>query len=324
MNNLFNKESIVKLNNSIIKYFGIPHNNTIKELDKILSNDYKNIIVLIYDHINNKDDILCKIRNKNTINNNSIIKEINDNTNYTAYGLFPFGKAKYEDINHLYKQIINISKIDNKKLIYAYIEDDYNNINILLDSLKDDIVIITSLKDTYIPIITYSKENNDKEGIIRKVEFKDYNKVKVLTNELKDLLYKKRRDIFLNVVMYTQQEFYQVCEEYNDTLCLIYEKDNEILGLIEVQIINAGENRRLRQRSNLIINKLIVKEEYRRKGIGTKLYNEILTFSKKRKVDYINIKSYYFTKEMTKFIENLDIKPLEVNYVLNISNTYKN
>ena len=53
----------------------------------------------------------------------TITKEIKENGKYLAYGLYPFGKDPYNDVNEMDDKIINLCKEPGKKYIYAYQED---------------------------------------------------------------------------------------------------------------------------------------------------------------------------------------------------------
>lgn len=284
------------IKNSLIKH--LKDNNQEKlllELDKLLL-DYTNVII---------------IADKQILKDKSILKIINETKDYTAYGIFPDGKGSYESLDNLYKQIINLSKIDTKKIIYIYNIENIDQ-NIILENIKNSLIIINSHEK----IIEIKKKENIDEGVIREAKFNDYSKVKKLTDTVKDINYKQRKDLFINVVVYTQQEFHLLTQKYDDKLCLVYELDNEIIGLIEAQIVNTRDNRKLREKANLIIKNIIVKEEYRRKKIGTKLYNELLKFAKKRRVDNIKISTYYFNEDLIKFIESIDMKELSREYIL--------
>ncbi len=50
----------------------------------------------------------------------SILTQINSAGQYKAYGLFPFGKNHYQDLDDMLSQIKKISTLDQKKYIYAY------------------------------------------------------------------------------------------------------------------------------------------------------------------------------------------------------------
>ena len=94
---------------------------------------------------------------KEKLKYSSIIELINEKTEYSAYSLFPFGVGAYEDLDMLYKQIINLSKLDGKKFIYAYVEEPEYSLNELgvNDSKVVDMI---------------NKFNNDVENLVKNLE----------------------------------------------------------------------------------------------------------------------------------------------------------
>lgn len=53
----------------------------------------------------------------------TIVDEINENGEYQAYSLFPFGDNCYNNIDEMYEKIIDITKKSGKKYIYAYYDN---------------------------------------------------------------------------------------------------------------------------------------------------------------------------------------------------------
>ena len=49
-----------------------------------------------------------------------IIEQINQDTSYSAYGIFPFGVGAYQTRDEAYQRILNLTKHEGKKLIYSY------------------------------------------------------------------------------------------------------------------------------------------------------------------------------------------------------------
>ena len=513
---------LTSLSNSILKKYGLnTYHNTLQEVDELLKNDYKNIIILLYDGMGSrildktleKDSFLiknklCDITSvfpattaaattsllsglnpyehgylgwdvyfddidktitvfRNTIKDTkepididikeklkykSIIELINNETEYSAYSLFPFGLGAYENLDMLYKQIINLSKLDGKKFIYAYVDEpDYSlheygvsdikikelinkfnkDVENLSNNLEDTLLIITAdhghvesnpvyledypdifnlldrttsidsrataykiksnKKDEFetlfnkhfgndfklytkeeviknkffgdgnknkyfdsaigdylsigignkyikynsykekdpifkshhagitedevlIPLITISKKENIEDGIIREIEFKDYKQVKKIADSIIRLRYTKRKDVFQIGASYSQNDFYNLSKKIDDRLCVVYEVNKEILGMMELRITCTSGNIRYNYMSSLIIENIAVKEEYRRQKIATKLYEYAVKYAKKRRVFNIKIKCYEFNTDMKKFIKSLSMKPYETEY----------
>ncbi len=226
-------ECLTNLSNSILKHFNIKtYHNTIPFIDKILDENYKNVIVvlcdgmgsILLDEVLSKDSFLIKNRIKtitsvypptttaattsflsglnpnehgwlgwdlyfkkenkvismftNTLKDSSIIAEeysvasstypyesIMDKISkkYETYTVLPFKEEKYEILSNQVDKIIELSKLPNKKFIYAYYEDpdhllhDYginselvknefkninDNLEYMCSKLEDSVVII--------------------------------------------------------------------------------------------------------------------------------------------------------------------------------------
>ena len=226
-------ECLTNLSNSILKHFNInTYHNTIPFIDKILDENYKNVIVILcdgmgsilLDEVLSKDSFLIENRIKaitsvypptttaattsflsglnpnehgwlgwdlyfkkedkvitmftNTLKNSSIIAENYNvasttypyeniikkiNKQYEAYTILPFKEEKYKKLKNQVEKILELSKLPNKKFIYAYYEDpdhllhDYginnelvknefkninDNLEYMCSKLEDSVVII--------------------------------------------------------------------------------------------------------------------------------------------------------------------------------------
>lgn len=72
-----------------------------------------------------KDDIISNnfLKVKNKLAKRTIADEINENTNYEAIELFPFGENKYNNLDEMLEIIKNKCNENGKKYIYAYDEE---------------------------------------------------------------------------------------------------------------------------------------------------------------------------------------------------------
>lgn len=379
----------------------------------------------------------------------SIVERINNETDFKAYGLFPFGNGKYETRKQLYTQLVNITKIEGKKYIYAYIEEPDHSMHELgtsdikikeliktineeiielSDKLKNTLLIITAdhghldstpiilkeykdiyntlerttgieprctsfkvktgkqqefeklfnqyfkddfilytkeevikqelfgqgdfnkyfksaigdylaiaTKDKYInydekgdvlksmhagitedemliPLICISKKDDPKEGFIREANFKDYSKFKRFANKFQEKYAVSRRDIFFKTATYCQNEFFKLCIQDDDTICLFYMLNEEIIGFIEGKVTSTDGKRLYNYQSILTIERIMVKEEYRRQKVGTKLYEAIYKYAKKRKINRIEIKVYNFSPEAIEFLKSINMSILSYQF----------
>ena len=124
----------------------------------------------------------------------------------------------------------------------------------------------------------------------------------------------KRKDIFPLRASYTQSEFYQLTINKNDTMCLVYEFNKEIVGMIELEVTSTYGDNRYNYINTLVIKKIAVKEDYRRCGIGTKLFNYAREYAKKRRIYNIKFSVYNFNKDAVKFIKSVGMKEYRAEY----------
>lgn len=308
--------------NSILKNVSLTSGDSISELDSILKTEYRNIILIITKDLdlskleNNsflvRNRFMSKITSKNKkINLSAVIQDINLRTDFNSYGLFKDVKRGYENINQVYKQIINLTAINTKKYIFSYIEDeDINKLNTNMNKLsrkvKDALIILTSINNQEIVLI--NKKEEEHNYIVRKPVVSDFTELKkiVFPYQIESRL--QRKDIFSANRTYTLEEFSSLCRKNNGTYALLYEENNEILGFIEAKIKNVGlHNRRLNSNYILVIEKIMVKKESRRQKIATILYKEIEKYAKKTRVERIETEVYSFDLETIKLLESLNL-----------------
>lgn len=114
----------------------------------------------------------------------TILDKINSLNKYKAYGLFPFGKNSYKDLNDMHKKIKEICSLDGKKYIYAYYnEPDHTmhrngtNVDItkkLIEKLNTTTEqLVKELNDTLV-IILADHGHIDTKVINLEIEYPDF------------------------------------------------------------------------------------------------------------------------------------------------------
>lgn len=92
------------------------------------------------------------------------------------------------------------------------------------------------------------------------------------------------------------------------TAIFVAELDGELIGLAEVLIKKNIPYPLKKDREWVVLDTIIVKKEYRAKGIGNMLFDTILDWSKEKRVSRIEINVYEFNKSAIKFYESLGFK----------------
>lgn len=443
-----NVKSIANVYSAFERYFGMkPNYSCLRKIEQLLKEEeYKNIIILNYDglstsHLDNLsiDSILVKnlvysttvapysfdsdIENIYNEFGNKLVENINLNTDYNAYGIFPYGLGAYKSSDEAYQRIINLSSGSNKKVIYASFEDlvEANGLNLatlknklesindsissLADSIQDSLIFIVSnfgsvvkkhinladysdifgliddikyinnnscfvkmedslfkefkmrlvnefgnsflvlpkkvaverklfkedskffgdylivsvsdigfisdisgnglsKEEAMVPIISIKKRPYREE--IRRSRVEDYEVVIRAMRWVQRERFKLRRDIFLSLGGLGRLEFASLCDRTISNNCFVYDINGKIAGFIITKIESADTNGSYLDHDYFTIQFLYVFEEYRRKGIGTKLYKEAVRYAKKLHFTRVEIPFWYIDQDMEKFIVHLE------------------
>lgn len=443
-----NVKSIANVYSAFERYFGMkPNYSCLRKIEQLLKEEeYKNIIILNYNglstsHLDNLsiDSILVKnlvysttvapysfdsdVENIYNKFGNKLVENINLNTDYNAYGIFPYGLGAYRSTDEAYQRIINLSSGSNKKVIYASFEDlvEANGLNLttlknklesindsissLADSIQDSLIFIVSnfgsvvkryvnfadypdildlIKDikyininscfikmedslfkefkmrlvnefgnsflvlsrkvaiernllkedseffgnylivsvsdigfisdisgnglskeeAMVPIIAIKKKPYREE--IRRSRVEDYEVIIRAMRDVQRERFKVRRDIFLSLGGLGRLEFSSLCDRTISNNCFVYDINGKIAGFIITKIKSADTNGPYLDHDYFTIQFLYVFEEYRRKGIGTKLYKEAVRYAKKLHFTRVEIPFWYIDKDIEKFIAHLE------------------
>lgn len=441
-------KSIANVYSAFERYFGMkPNYSCLRKIEQLLKEEeYKNIIILNYNglstsHLDNLsiDSILVKnlvysttvapysfdsdVENIYNEFGNKLVENINLNTDYNAYGIFPYGLGAYKSSDEAYQRIINLSSGSNKKVIYASFEDlvEANGLNLttlknklesindsisnLADSIQDSLIFVVSnfgnvvkkyvnfadypdildlIKDikyinnnscfikmedslfkefktrlvnefgnsflvlskevaiersllredseffgnylivsvsdigfisdisgnglskeeAIVPIIAIKKKPYREE--IRRSRVEDYEVIIRAMRGVQRERFKVRRDIFLSLGGLGRLEFASLCDRTISNNCFVYDINGKIAGFIITKIKPADTSGPYLDHDYFTIQFLYVFEEYRRKGIGTKLYKEAVRYAKKLHFTRVEIPFWYIDKDIEKFIAHLE------------------
>ena len=94
----------------------------------------------------------------------------------------------------------------------------------------------------------------------------------------------------------------------NDKICLVYEKDNEIIGFCMAQINITGENKT----KTLFINYIFVLQSYRRNKIGTLLMNKLQEIAKQYKCNKIQLSVFCFNQNAIEFYKKIGMNEQKI------------
>ena len=97
-----------------------------------------------------------------------------------------------------------------------------------------------------------------------------------------------RSDLFTSKRKFLEYEFYNYCTKSNGEVCFVYEISEEIVGFIFAKLKFIRDVDTYTERSYVSIENIYVREEYRRRGIGTKLYEEVMRYAKSIRIKKIS------------------------------------
>ncbi len=343
------KKNMDNLLVSVEKFFGLNYNLvSLSKLDRYFNNDnYKNLIILSYDCLDVKvfskyvlsDSFLGKHIffnitvpkvDEDKLMHLDLIKKINDVENCYAYGVFPFGVGAYTTIEEANKRVINLSLGKEKKLIYVSYKGFYKNncdgiekINQdcmeLCNKLDNSVILILGESINYdlkVPLCVVKRISNSEN--IRLATIKDINVVNELVQSSWNNRINCRRDLFKQRRKFTEFEFYNFCSRARGDVCFVCEISEEVVGILLAKINIIKDEECFADRSYIIIENIYVKEDFRRRKIGTKLYNSICEYAKKNKIMKIQFNVYKFEEDLICFIQSLNGREQNTVYELDI------
>ena len=144
----------------------------------------------------------------------------------------------------------------------------------------------------------------DEKVIIRKAKLNDFQGVHKLIMQVHKLHVSKRNDIYKDIDPMNFEEFKAELSNSNN-IYLIAELENEIVGICFSQIKEILNNKIMKDRRLLHIEDICVDENYQKKGIGKKLYNQIVQLAKEKNIDNIELMVWGFNENAIKFYKNL-------------------
>ncbi|MGL4741493.1 MAG: GNAT family N-acetyltransferase [Sarcina sp.] len=146
------------------------------------------------------------------------------------------------------------------------------------------------------------------EIVIENLKLEDFEEFNELFLELHMLHAKNRGDIYLEVSNLETRKIFE--EELNDekaiTLCA--RCNSKIVGVCLLTIKETGDNKLTRKRCIGYMEVLIVKEEFKKQGIGKKLFDEVKRQAVEMGAEYLELMSWEFNEPALKFYEKQGMK----------------
>lgn len=144
----------------------------------------------------------------------------------------------------------------------------------------------------------------NEEVIIRKAKEEDFKQLHKLIMQVHKIHVEERRDMYKDVDPLNFEEFKNELLDTNN-IYLVAEIDKKVVGLCFAQIKKISNNKIMKDREILNISDICVDKDERRKGIGEKLYSQVLQIGNEKNIDSIELMVWGFNKNAIKFYEKI-------------------
>lgn len=143
--------------------------------------------------------------------------------------------------------------------------------------------------------------------IIRDLTIDDFEQYNNIMFEMHSLHADNRPDIYRVIDKPTDKKAWDYEKSLTaDNMIMFGVEDNgNIIGICQMTIREPSENKAIVTRKRAYINQICVSENYRRKGIGTLLYNEAVKRAKEQKADCLELMVWDFNKNAIGFYKSL-------------------
>lgn len=145
---------------------------------------------------------------------------------------------------------------------------------------------------------------------VRRAVYADYKDVCQMDKDVQKFMYHSRKDIFNFGTPMSKSDFDDYCRKNSSNMCFVYTIDDEIVGYIKMKFNMLKGYKLFSDFSYMEVERIFVKEEYRRKGIGTELVNYALDKAKRMRVKKIEFCAWNFDDITTKFVEKFASREL--------------
>lgn len=143
---------------------------------------------------------------------------------------------------------------------------------------------------------------------IREAKKEDIEKIENLLIQVSELHFEKRTDIIKRRYKEDIRSYIQEILNSKDKKILVLADEKDIYGLINYKIKQIKDNFSLKDSKVLWIDELVIDKDYRRKGYGKILIDEIKKISKQLNCDRIELNCWAFNKEAFDFYEKMGMK----------------
>lgn len=153
----------------------------------------------------------------------------------------------------------------------------------------------------------------NEDVIIRKANKEDYKEIHELVMEVHKTHVENRSDIYKDIDPLDINTFKEELLNANN-IYLVAEYNKEILGICFAELKNVLDNKIMKERKIINISDICVKKENQKKGIGKKLYKEILNLAEELRADSIELMVWGFNNNAISFYKSIGMQIKSIRF----------
>ena len=146
---------------------------------------------------------------------------------------------------------------------------------------------------------------------VRKASEKDIPKILDLLRQVDLVHHNGRPDIFKVGTKYNAEEIKEIYNNEKAPILVCVDDSDLVLGYCFCIYKEVKNNSVLQDIKTLYIDDLCVDEKHRGRGIGTILYNAVLSEAKKAGCYHLTLNVWHLNQSAVKFYEKMGMKPLK-------------
>lgn len=149
--------------------------------------------------------------------------------------------------------------------------------------------------------------------VIRFIEEQDMIEARKLLLEVHQLHYENRPDIYKDTTEITQEYFSNLCREEN-TFTMVADEDGKIIGLCMGTLRKSPQTPIVKTRTTVLLDAIAVRQDYRGKGLGKRLYLEAQSYAREHGAESIELMAWAFNQSAIDFYQHMGMTVRSVTY----------
>ena len=282
--------NLKKLYGSFRKRFGLNYEESLDYVDD-MSCDYNYAIIYFASDISYSKEL---------------IQEINETGAGKAFGFYKDSSINFS-VNEIKEAVPRIVGDGGNKFIFVELDE---KSRFRLENIPLSVFIKLGKNYGNLVVDIVKAKEVVLGEVIRKIEKADQKEFNQLYNKLYVNRWECRKDIFLNNFKMSPSELFKLCDSNYDSGAFVCFKEDTMIGFVVYQFVIEKDNRAFNDLSTLIVRDIYVEEEFRRQGVASRLFKEVLRVADKAKAKKIRFKFWDFDQDTKKFVESLNSKAL--------------